>query len=114
MQEVELVRALPDRFQHHDVVGQRVPHAVVQAERHLRAGNEIGAGDRVAAGEQGHVVPLRNQFFRQVGDDALGTTIEFRRHTLVERCNLGDPHVAGASLERRTVRLLHARTHQGH
>ena len=55
-------------------------------------GTSVPRGDRVAACEQRHVMPKRDQLFRQPGDNTLRSAIELRRHALGERRDLGDAH----------------------
>jgi hypothetical protein len=59
----------------------------------LRTGRmQLGAGLRVAGGEERHVVAAVHEFLGAVGDNALGTTIELRRYAFVQGRNLGDAH----------------------
>ena len=60
-------------------------------------GTSLAAVIEVAAGEQRHVMALRDQFLGQIRDDALGSAVEARGHTFHQRRNLGDFHVIGAS-----------------
>ena len=56
------------------------------------AGDQLGRGPRVAAGEQRDLVALANQLLGQVRDDALGAAVARRRHALDERRHLRDAH----------------------
>ena len=92
MQDVERGCHPPHLVEHHHVVGDRVDDARAQPERLGAAGHEPGPGARMAAGEQRHVVALRHQLLREVGDDPLRPAVKARGHALDQRGNLGDSH----------------------
>ena len=75
VEDVELVGALVDLLQHVDDRRQRVADLRVEARRPRPHGHEPRRGGRVAAGEQGHVVAQRDQFFREVGHHPLGAAV---------------------------------------
>src|SRR5205814_136181 len=64
----------------------------VEAPRGVRAGYELGRCERIAAGEQRHVVPLGDQLLGDPGDDPFGAAVKPWRHALDKRGDLGDPH----------------------
>jgi hypothetical protein len=67
--------------------------AVAEKAQALRmAGGKLGRSLRITAREQGHVVTLANEFFRDPRHDTLGAAIELRRHGFRERGNLGNAH----------------------
>jgi hypothetical protein len=69
-----------------------VPDLGIQPKRPLRTTHQFRAGPRIAAGEERHLVALRHQLFRQIGNDPFGTAVEARRAAFGERGNLGDLH----------------------
>ena len=92
VQDVELVGALVDLLQHAEDRRQRVADLRVQAGRPRPHGHQPRRGDRIAAGEQGHVVAERDQFLGQVGHHPLGAAVALRRHRLGQRGDLCDAH----------------------
>ena len=92
VQDVEVVGALAHAIEHQHVIGDRIDDAGVEPQRLGHAGHEIGRRDRIAAGEQRHVVAERDQLFGQVGDDPLGAAIKPWRHALDQRRDLRDFH----------------------
>ena len=57
-----------------------------------RIGASVGRGDRIAAGEQGHVVTHRDQLLGQGIDNALGATVQLWRHRFEKRRDLSNTH----------------------
>ena len=55
-------------------------------------GTSVGARLRIAAREQRDVVPEAHERVGQVGDDALGAAVCFRRHAFDQRGNLCNTH----------------------
>ena len=92
MQDVEITRVLPHPLEHQQMMRQRVAHIRVEAKRPWRAAIESRGGDRIATGEQRHVVALSDQLLGQVRNDALGAAVKARRDALGKRGNLGDFH----------------------
>ena len=74
MDDVEIV-GLTAHFQHHQVVGQGVLDRAIEAQGHIRAADQFRRGPRIAAGEEGDIVPLMNKFFGEVGDHPLGAPV---------------------------------------
>ena len=99
MQDIEFVGHLAHAVEHQHVVRNRIPYIRVQSQCHRHAAHQLGAGNRIAAGKQGHVVTLPNQFVGEIGHDSLATTIQPRWHALHERRDLRNFHVF---LSRRT------------
>ena len=62
------------------------------AHRCPRHAAKRGAGQRIAAREQRHVMTAGDELFGDQVDDELGPAIGPRRHPLVRRCKLRDPH----------------------
>ncbi len=56
-------------------MGQRVAALRVQPQGGSARGYEAGGRHRVAAGEQGDLVPLPHQGVSQVGDDPFGAAV---------------------------------------
>ena len=92
VENVEFAGSLPHLFQHHHVIGDRIPGVWIQAQRLFGAFYEFRVGYRIAACEQRHLVPLPNEFFGQIGDNPLGAAVQFGRNTLEQRGNLRDSH----------------------
>ncbi len=94
MQDVEILRIAADPVEHEHVVGDRVVDIGVETQRHRRAADQVGGGDRVPAGKQRHLVALPHQLIREVGYNSLGSAIKPRWHALDERTNLRNFHVS--------------------
>ena len=69
--------------------------AGIEPDGLIAAGHQLGLGPRFGAGEQGHLVAEVDERIRQVRDDSLRAAIKSRRHRLVQRRNLSDPHSSG-------------------
>jgi len=92
MDDVELVGALHHLLDEHDVVGNGIGDRGIEAQGRLAGADEFGRGDGIAARKERDVVFLTNQLFGQIGDDALGATIEPGRYAFEKGGNLRDPH----------------------
>jgi len=68
MQHVEPGRHFAYPVEHKHVVGDGVAHGWIEAKCLLAAGHQAGAGTGFSAGEQRHVMALRNQLIGEVGD----------------------------------------------
>src|SRR6185437_1977147 len=91
--DVELVRPSPHLVHHREMrreVG--LERVRIEPDRLIPDGDERRPRLRVCAREEDHIVAQVHQRVRQVGDDPLGAAVEARRHCLVERGNLGNPH----------------------
>ena len=98
MDYVKLVGAAKHLLQEQNVMRHLVHAVLVQAQGAWARGNESGLRHRVTTGEEGHLVALADQLFREVGDDPLGPPVVLWRYALVERSNLGDTDThSGAS-----------------
>ena len=71
MQDVEFIRLLAHPVEHQHVVGNRVADIGVEPQRHRYARHQFGAGDRIAAGEQRHIVTQPDQLVGEIGDNSL-------------------------------------------
>ena len=78
MNDVELVGALADLFERHDVIGQVILDRRIEPERSYAAGDEFGGRNGVTGREQGQLMTLANQFLGQVRNDAFRSAIELR------------------------------------
>ena len=92
VENVELIGSPADPVEHPEVIDERVLDLAVEPQSFLAAGLQASGGPRIAAGEQRHLVSLPNQFFRHIGDDPLGATVEPWRTAFVERRYLRDFH----------------------
>ena len=93
MQDIEFRHPLGDPVQHDDVVRQGIVNAV-EPERAGHDRGELRLGARIAAGEQGHIMALGDQFFRQPRYHAFGAAIKARRNAFHQWRNLCNLHGA--------------------
>jgi len=63
-----------------------------QSESHRRAGRQVGRSLRIAAGEQGDMVPLPHKFFGEIRDNPLGSAVKLWRDALNQGRDLGYSH----------------------
>src|ERR1700722_1280092 len=89
---VKLSCLAKNQFHQPDMVRQRLATIRITPESALASGNESRRGFGVAASEQGDVVAQAHQLFSQVGNDALGPAVQFRRNALIERRYLCNTH----------------------
>ena len=82
MEDVEILHPLAHPVEHDHVIGDVIAHPRIEPQRFRRAAHEFGRRDGIAAGEKGHVVAEPHELFRQIGNDALGTTVQARGDTL--------------------------------
>ena len=110
MDHIELMSAVKHLLQHQDVVSHLVRATLIQPQRAPAHRHETGLRYRVTACEQGHVMTLANQFLSKIRNNAFGTSIVFRRHTLVERRYLCDSHIVPLlpAATRRSLRATEA------
>ncbi len=66
MEDVEFLRLLAHLIEHGDVPRHVVRHLRRQPQGGWGAGHQARGGARIAAREQGHVMALTHEFFRQV------------------------------------------------
>jgi hypothetical protein len=92
VENIELVSVPTHLIEHHDVVRDMIANPRVQTLCGLGARNQLGAGLRVAACEQRHLMPLGNQLLGQVRYDTLRSTIEARRAAFGKWSNLRNFH----------------------
>src|SRR4026207_1200168 len=85
MQIVEFGCLLHDLVEHHHVIRNGVMPFGIQPKRSVGARNEVCGGDRVAACEQGHIMTLSYEFFREVRDDPFSSAIQSWGHALDQR-----------------------------
>jgi hypothetical protein len=91
--DIEVSSLAGEHFDHPEMKCERVAAlSALQAQRSLDRRPELGAGDRIAARKESHVVAAPNAFLRQVGNDPFGSSVEFRRHALLKWGNLRNSH----------------------
>jgi hypothetical protein len=90
VQHIEILGALPDLLEHHDMIGQSILDPGIEPQSRLGTGDQAGRRLRIAAGEKGHVVTLPHQLFRQKRYDSLGAAVQARWHAFIQRGNLCD------------------------
>src|SRR6266851_1693946 len=66
-----------------------------QAQRLGADSHKPRLGDRVSAREKRHLVPLTYQFFGQVGNNSLGSTVELGWNAFIKWRYLGNSHLCG-------------------
>src|SRR2546421_10038119 len=86
-------------LQQYHVRCELIDTLVVQPQCVRPGGDQVRLSDRVAAGEQGHLMALTEEFLGEVGDNPLGTTVVFRRHTFIEWSYLSDFHSTLPSID---------------
>ena len=92
MQDVELLRHPTDLVEHDEMVGNRITYVGVKTKGLFTADLKSSGGDRVAAGEESHVVALPDQFLGEIGDDPLSSPVQLGWAALHQRCYLSDLH----------------------
>src|SRR4030095_14534159 len=90
--DVEIVGATAHLVQHHEMVGHMVLDRRVEAQRHVGAPDQPVRRPRIAAGEQGYIVSLTDEFLGQIRNDPLGAAVQARRAALGARGDLGNLH----------------------
>ncbi len=90
---VEFVGATPQFLELQRGVNERLLDSWVQTQGRRDHGVQFRLRHRVAAREQGNVMPLPHQLFGQIRDDPLGAAVEPGRHTFNQRGDLRDLHV---------------------
>src|SRR4029453_10690913 len=79
MYDIELRCLRGDAVEHDHMVDQGIEDRRIETQR-LRADRFEPRGRfGIAAGEESHVMAAANQFFREVGNDALRSAVEARR-----------------------------------
>src|SRR5262245_30523859 len=92
MQNIELVGALANLIEHQHMIWDRVTNPWCEPKRGLCAGLEFSSGEGVDARKERDLVALLDELLRQIGTDALGTSVARRRHTFDRGSNLCDSH----------------------
>src|SRR5262245_51059218 len=92
MQNIELVGALANLIEHQHIIWDRITNRWCEPKRGFCAGHEFSRGQGVAAGKERDLVTLLDELLRQIGNDALGTSVACRRHTFDRGSNLCDSH----------------------
>src|ERR1700733_1204448 len=75
MQDVELLRHPTDLVEHDEMVRNRISYVGVKTKCLFTADLKSSRGDRVAAGEESHVVALPDEFLGEIGDDPLSSPV---------------------------------------
>ena len=91
--DVEVAGLPAHLVEHQHVIGDGIADGGIEAQGLRAARNEPGRGDGVAAGKQRDVVALLDERLGQVGDDALRSAVEARRHAFHQGRDLCDLHV---------------------
>jgi hypothetical protein len=92
MNDIEFRREAEHLLQHDEVMNQGVAVLRIQTQGMRYRWSQPGTSPGVAAGEQGDIVTLTDQFFGQIGNDAFGTTVEFWWNAFDQWGYLGDFH----------------------
>src|SRR6516162_3301412 len=100
MDQIEFVLLAVDVFDHCQMVRQRVYADVAQPQSRIVTRNQARAGNRIPARKKRNVVPLPNQFLRQIRHYALSASIQLRWNTLEKWRHLCDTHTASSNRSR--------------
>jgi hypothetical protein len=92
MHEVKLIGEAPYLLQHRHVQSHWIANRVVETQRAWPNGLKLGRCSRIATRKQHDIVPKRDEFFCQPGNDALGATIQVGRNRFGQRRDLRDAH----------------------
>lgn len=93
MDDVEFGRARADIVQHREMrrdIG--LERRRIEAQRLLSCGNQLRTRDRIATGEQDHVVTKLDQGIAQIGHYPFGPAVELRWHGFTQWRNLRNTH----------------------
>ena len=82
MDDVKFLGSFVHPAHHQHEIGNRIAHRAIEPQRHGNTGDEVGRSDRVAAGEQRHVMAEADEFFRKIRNDPLSAAIKPRGNTL--------------------------------
>src|SRR5262245_44529662 len=93
MNDVELIGLCSERLLlHEDERCITIHKPRIQPEGMGTGGTEVRRGGRISTGKECNLVTLANEFFRNIGDDALCASIQSGRHAFPKRCDLCDLH----------------------
>src|SRR5881396_3433832 len=102
-------------MQGYEVIGQRILALGIEAQGALAGRLQNCFGLRVPTGEQRNLVPLSNQFFRQIRHYSLSASIQLRWAALMQRRDLCDPHIpAPPKLSARSKRIGSSESSSAH
>ena len=94
MEEVKS-RCLPKHvLEQHHAMRQLIYTLLIQAQRTRTGGDQVRLRDRIAAGKQGHLMALTDEFLRQIGDNTFSATVTLGWHAFEEGSDLRDLHWA--------------------
>src|SRR5947199_9343793 len=96
MEDIEAGGILENPFEHADVVSKGID-AASQAERLRATGDQFRSRLRVAAGEQGYLVALSDQFLGQVGHHPFSAALQLGGGALVKGGALSGPRANSSS-----------------
>src|SRR5882724_9506808 len=92
-------RCLPKHLiEQHRRMRQLIYTLIIQAQRARTGGYQARLGDRISAGKQGHLMPLADEFLRQIGDNPFSATVTLGWHAFEEGSYLSDLHRAFPSV----------------
>ena len=89
---IEFARSLRDGLQHRDQGRDVIADSRIEPERPGAPRDKRRRRRAVAAGERRHLVTQGDERVGQIGDDALGAAVEFRRDGFHQRRDLSNPH----------------------
>ena len=92
VQDVELRGHPADLVEHDEMVGNRISYGGIKTKGLFTADLKSSGGDRVAAGEESHVVTLPDQFLGEIGNHALSSPVQLGWAAFHQRCYLSDLH----------------------
>ena len=92
MDDVEICRFPEYLFDHEHMVSYGIYAFPVKTQCPAADRDKARIGYRIAAGKQRDLVPHAQEFLGQPRDNTLGTTVQPRRDTFIQRRYLGDSH----------------------
>ena len=78
--------------EHDEMIRDGISHGRVETESPFAADLKSSGGDRVAAGEERHIVALPDQFLGKIRDDSLGSPVQLRWAAFHQWRYLSDLH----------------------
>ena len=108
VQDVKLLGHPADFVEHDEMIRNRVGNVGIQTKGAPTAGFKSSGGDRVAAGEESHVVTLPDQFLGQIGHDPFSSPVQLGRAALHKRCYLSGGCNYASTLKFRRGRVVRA------
>lgn len=85
---------IEDLVDHQEMVHQIVPRYPAEPKCPVAHRTQSGAGERIAAGEEGDIVAEPDQLLGKVGDHPFGAAVQLGRDALDQWSNLCNFHIS--------------------